>query len=551
MAIPVGLVIVAILGVVALSYYQTIQGYPSGGGSFTVARENLGNLAGVIAAAALIIDYLLNSAVSLTAAVAALASAFPFLWEYRIVAALSLLLVITLVNLRGVEETGTFMAVPVYLFLFSFIGMLAFGVTKVASGGSHNLADVALPVSQPLTFFLLIRTFSAGCTALTGIEAISNGVPVFKSPETKNAGITLIVMALLMGVLFGGSIWLTQSLAVVAGPNETILSALARKLTGSGPVYLLIQASTMLILTVAANTSFAGFPRLAAILSRERLMPRQFSNLGDRLVYTNGILALSVASALLIVFFNGDTHALIPLFAVGAFLAFTLSQAGMVVHWWRQRGQGWQIKSLFNGLGATATGTTLLVIGISKFTHGAWLVCVLIPLLAAAFYGIRAHYQNVTSELSLNGLPPSIKPLPPLRLVIPISGMHRGMIDAINFARSISNNVTAIYIEQIPGEGEKVKEEFSHWFYDVSFDIIPSPYRSIVGPLLDYLEKDDRRHNDGTHAGLVLPELIPAKWWQGMLHNQTALMVKAALLYGRRSRGFHRIIIDAPYYLKK
>lgn len=553
MALPIGMVIVVILAIVALSYYQTIQGYPTGGGSFIVARENLGTMAGVFAAAALLTDYLLNSAVSLTAAVEAIASAFPWLWQYRVPAALFLLLIITVVNLRGVEETGTFMAVPVYLFLVTYLAMLGYGVVRVLIGGIHapTLAQVAPPVSQPLTMFLLIRTFSAGCTALTGIEAISNGVPAFQPPESKNAGKTLIYMAILMGLLFAGSIWLTQTMAVIAGPQETILSALARRLLGSGFFYLLIQISTMLILSVAANTSFADFPRLSAILAKANFMPRQLSNLGDRLVYSNGIMALAVASALLIIFFGGDTHALIPLFAIGAFLAFTLSQAGMVLHWWKQRGPGWHLKMVINGIGAIATGTTLVVIGVSKFSQGAWVVVIIIPLLATVFYRIRTHYLNVTEQISLREHPPSIKPLPPLRIVIPVSGIHRGMFEAINLAQSICSHVTAVYVEMVPGEGEQVKQKLQQIWPNVIFEIVPSPYRSIVGPILDFLDKTDRQNHDGQQAVLVLPELIPARWWQGLLHNQTAILLKAALLYRRRTTGFQRVIIDVPYHLKK
>ncbi|MDO9128375.1 MAG: APC family permease [Anaerolineales bacterium] len=358
---PIGLAITGLLLLVALSYFQTVHGYPTGGGSYIVARQNLGTLPGLIAASALTVDYLLNVAVSVTAGVAAIASAFPVLWSYRVALSLGLLFVITIINLRGLRETGSLMAIPVYLFLFTYIPMLAYGVIRAVIDGPGTLVAVAPPHTAPLTLFLLLHTFSTGCTALTGIEAISNGVPAFQPPEAKNAGRTLIVMAVLMGVLFLGSVGLTQYLAVVAGSQETILSALARRLLGSGPAYLLIQSCTMLILVVAANTSFAGFPRLAAILAGDGFLPRQLTSLGDRLVFTNGILILAVAGGALIFAFNGDTHALIPLFAIGAFLAFTLSQAGMVVHWWRERGKGWWLKSIVNGVGALAALVDLVV----------------------------------------------------------------------------------------------------------------------------------------------------------------------------------------------
>ena len=547
---PIGLGITSLLVIVALSYFQTIHAYPSGGGSYIVARSNLGTLPGLLAAAALLVDYLLNAAVSLTAGVAALASAFPELWPHRILIALALLLVITLVNLRGLQETGTVMAVPVYIFLGAYLSMLVYGLIRLAIEGPTSLAVTAPPAIQPLTLFLILHTFSTGSTALTGVEAISNGVPAFQNPQAKNAGRTLMVMAVLMGILFAGSIGLTQFLGVVASPQETILSALARRLFANGFLYYLIQFATLGILTVAANTSFAGFPRLAAILARDGFLPRQFSSLGDRLAFTNGIILLGIATAVLIVIFGGDTHALIPLFAIGAFLAFTMSQAGMVVHWWKDRGRQWALKSFINGIGALATLTTLVVVIISKFMEGAWVTILLIPLIVIGFYRIYTHYERVRNELSLKGLPPSLKPVETTRVVIPISGIHRGMVGAVNFARSISENVTAVYIELEPGTGERAKTEWKAWWPDVPMVVIPSPFRSIVGPLLQFLDETDAQHNDGQLAAVVLPEFIPGKWWQTLMHNQTAWLIKAALLYRRRKPGMERVVIDVPFHLQ-
>ncbi len=551
LSLPIGLAITGLLILLALSYFQTIHGYPSGGGSYIVARENLGTLPGLVAAAALLMDYLLVAAVSLTAGVAAIASAFPVLWPHRVILSLLLLFVITLVNLRGLRETGTLMAVPVYLFLFTYLPMLGYGMVRALMDGPGSLATTIPPATQPLTMFLVLHAFSTGCTALTGIEAISNGVPAFQPPEAKNAGRTLMIMALLMGMLFLGSIGLTQYLAVVARPQETILSALARRLLGSGPAYLLIQASTLLILAVAANTSFADFPRVVALLAKDGFLARQLTNLGDRLVFANGIVLLSVATGAVIVFFGGDTHALIPLFAVGAFLAFTLSQAGMVVHWWRERGRGWWLKATFNGLGALATATTLIIIGASKFVEGAWITILLIPVLVACFHRVRAHYQEIARELSLRGIPPSLRPFPPLRVVVPISGVHRGIVDAIAYARSISRDVTAVYVELEPSAGQRLREEWERWWPDMPLVVVSSPYRSIIGPLLDFLDETDREHDDGQLATVVLPEFVPAKWWHTLLHNQTAWLIKAALLYRRRRLGFQRAIIDVPYHLKR
>jgi amino acid transporter len=550
LAWPIGLAITALLVTVAASYYQTVFAYPSGGGSYQVARSNLGKLPGLVAAAALLIGYLLTAAVSLTAGVEAIASAVPVLWTHRILLALFFLLAITLVNLRGARETGTLMAVPVYLFLFTYLPMLAYGAVRAFSQGPTLLSAVAPAATQPLTLALVLNVFSAGCTALTGIEAISNGIPSFQPPESKNAGRTLMSMAGLMALLFVGSIGLTQYLAVIPGSKETILSALSRRLLGSGPLYFLIQLSTMLILVVAANTSYSGFPRLVAILAKDGYLPRQLTSLGDRLVFGNGILLLSAATGLLIVLFGGNSHALIPLFAVGVFLAFTLSQIGMVVHWQRVRGNRRWLKQAINAVGATATGATVLIIGVSKFLQGAWITLLLISILVVVFQRTRAHYRGVAHQLSMSGVPPSLQPLPVPRVVVPISGVHRGMVEAINFARSISKQVTAVYIELEPGSGIEVRGKWAQWWPDVHLAVVPSPYRSVIGPLIDFLDKTDQAHNDGQLAVVVLPEFIPAKWWQTLLHNQTAWLIKAALVYRRRSTGFQRVIIDVPYHLR-
>lgn len=550
LSFPIGLAIAVLLAIVALSYSQTIYGYPNGGGSYVVARDNLGAMPGLVAAAALLIDYVLTAAVSLTAGVAALASAFPALWPLRVWIALLLLLAMTIINLRGLRETGTAMSIPVYFFLITYIPMLLFGIVRLIISSPTPLETTAPAALQPLTLIMVLHAFSAGCTALTGIESISNGVPAFKPPESKNASRTLGIMALLMVFLFIGSIGLTQFLGVTAAPQETILSALAHRLMGSSPFYYLIQISTLGILAVAANTSFAGFPRVAAILASDGYMPRQMSALGDRLVFNKGIVALSAATAVLIALFEGDSHALVPLFAVGAFLAFSLSQAGMVVHWLRLKHKNWLLQAVVNGLGALVTSVTLGVIGVSKFREGAWISILVIPLLVIIFLRIRSHYRHVTQQLSLRGLPPSLKPVPIPRVIIPISSVHRGMIDAMNFACSISSRVTALYVELEPGAGEKVLKEWQNWWPDVPLEIVTSPYRSVVEPILNYLDETDRQNNDGQQAVLVLPEFVPAHPWQGVLHNQSADLIKRALLYQRRENGFQRVIIDVPYHLK-
>jgi amino acid transporter len=553
LSLPIAVGITVLLAIVALSYTQTIRAYPNGGGSYIVARENLGTLPGLIAGAALLVDYVLNAAVSLTAGVEAIASAFPILWNYRVPAALGLLVLITLVNLRGLRETGSFMAVPVYLFLGTFILMILTGLVRVLLGEPSTPYQVtAPPATQLLMPFLIMHAFAAGCTALTGIESISNGVPAFHPPEWKNARQTLIIMAVLMGFLFAGSMGLTAYLGVVAGPQETILSALAHRLTGSGLLYYLVQITTLGILAVAANTSFAGFPRVTAILAQDGFVPRQLYNLGDRLVYQNGILLLSGASALLIVLFAGNSHLLVPLFAVGAFSAFTLSQSGMVRHWIKERGKGWRLKAFINGLGAAMTGVTTLIITISKFIEGAWITVLVIPLFVFLFFRIRRHYRAVSHQLSMKGMPPSLRPLPKPRVVIPVSGVHRGMLDAINLARTISDDVTAVYIDIDPLPDEVLlRKEWESWLPDVPLVIVPSPYRSMVGPLLNYLNQIDAQRNDGRQAVLILPELVAAYPWEEALHNQSARLIKDALLHKRRFGGHQRVIIDVPYHLTR
>ena len=547
---PIALAIGSLLAIVALSYFQTIHAYPSGGGSYVVARSNLGTIPGLIAAAALLADYLLNAAVSLTAGVAAIASAFPDLWPYRVIIALFLLLIITVLNLRGLQETGSAMAIPVYFFIVSYLAMIAYGLVRLFIEGPTPIETITVPTLEPLTLFLVLHAFSTGSTALTGVEAISNGVPAFDPPESKNAGRTLMVMAFLMATLFIGTIALTRFLAITAGPQETILSALARRLMGTSPFYFIIQFATLGILTVAANTSFAGFPRLAAILGRDSFLPRQLSSLGDRLAFTNGVLLLSTGTAALILFFNGDTHALVPLFAIGAFLAFTLSQAGMIIHWIKVRTSGWHWKSFINALGALTTGITLLVVATSKFLEGAWITILLIPLMVMVFLRVHKHYKEVREQLSLHGLPPSLKPVNPTRVVVPISGVHRGMVNAVTFAQSISSNVTGVYVELEPGSGSRVSEQWKEWWPDIPLAIISSPYRSTIEPLIEYLEKTDQEYNDGALAVVVLPEFVTTTSWQNLLHNQTAWLLKAALLYGRRTLGLERIVIDVPYHLR-
>lgn len=547
----IALVIAGLLIILTLSYSQTISAYPSGGGSYTVARENLGTTVGLVAASALMIDYVLNAAVSLTAGVEALASAFPIFWPHRMVISLVLLAVITLVNLRGMKEAGSVMIIPVYLFIFTYIAMIIFGLITALREGPGALIVSAPPAVESLTIFLILRTFASGATALTGVEAISNAVPVFQSPSTRNARQTMRIMAILMAILFLGTIGLTQYLAVTPGVDETILSALARRLFGSGFLYFVLQLATLLVLVVAANTSFTGFPRVASILARDGFLPHQLRLIGDRLVYSNGIILLSMLAGLLIIIFEGDTHSLIPLFAVGAFLAFTLSQAGMVIHWIKLKGTHWLMKASMNGLGALATSAALIVIVASKFIHGAWIVILLIPLFVLMFRAIEHHYQDVRRQLTLEGTMAPVVTLPHPRVVVPVASVHRGVLEALTYARSISDNITAVHVETEPESGERLREKWAEYHLDqiAALVIIPSEYRHYIGPFLNFLDDFDQEADDGRLATVLVPEFVPARWWQYFLHNQTAWLLKISLLYRRRTLGKIRAIVDIPFNL--
>jgi amino acid transporter len=551
MSFTLGLVITAILAMLALSYYQTIHGYPSGGGSYIVARENLGERVGLIAAAALLIDYLLVAAVSLTAGVEAIASAFPALWPHRVAISLLILAILVIINLRGTREAGTTMSIPVYLFLFTYIPMLAFGVFRAIIEGPGNLVATAPAAIQPLTIILLLHAFSSGCTALTGVEAISNAVPAFEKPKSENAGKTLLVMSALVGVLFLGSIGLTQYLAVIPGQNETILSALAHRILGEGPLYVLIQVSTLLILAVAANTSFTDFPRVTALLAQDSYIARQLSNLGDRLVFANGMLLLSAATAILIIVFNGYSHALIPLFAVGAFLAFTLSQAGMVIHWWRIHGSHWLIKSLINGLGSFTTLSALIIIGASKFLDGAWFTFILIPLGVYTFLRIRQHYREFDIQMS----PGSIEHITKLgrsleRVAIPVSHINQGIVDAVSLASRVAYDVMGVHIELTEGSSKALVEEWELLWPKIPLFIVPSSYRSVTEPLIRFLKKSDMM-NSWEPTAVVLPAFVVVKWWQAALHNQTTWWIRQAIIDANRSSEVERTIIEVPYLLKR
>lgn len=556
--VPVSVGIAVLLAIVAISYRQTIHAYPSGGGAYIVAKENLGQTPGLVAAAALLVDYVLTVSVSIAAGVAAITSAaqgtrFAWLIDHKVILCLIFILFIALANLRGVRESGALFATPMYLFVVSFIFMIVYGLFHYwAYGGAapvpsaEHLKTAEGYRLQPLTTLLLLGAFSNGCTALTGIEAISNGVPAFKKPEAQNAATTLVWMAVLLTTMFLGTSVMAYLFQVHPHENETVISQFAR-IMFSGRLawfYYVVQASTAAILVLAANTSFADFPRLSSLLARDRFLPRQFANRGDKLVFSNGIIILAVFSGILVVAFGGDTSRLIPLYAVGVFLSFTLSQLGMVRRWYRTKSARWKKSIVINAVGAVATFIVLCVFIATKFIHGAWIVVVVIPLLVLLFREIHAHYVDVAKQLSMNGL----GQLRPIRhsVVVPISGLHRGVIAALEYAKSISrdNHVTAVYVDFEEEATAKLREKWEVWGAGIKLVVLPSPYRELTRPLLKYIKRRAKQERDDVIT-VVLPEFIPAKWWQHILHNQSSLLLKGALLFRQGV-----IVTSVPYHLK-
>lgn len=548
---PIALAIAALLLIVATSYYQTVHAYPSGGGAYTVARENLGTLPSLVAGAALLTDYVLTVAVSITAGVAAITSAVSAFYPWRVELALVAVVFVTVINLRGVRESGRVFALPTYFFVATTFMLILTGLARLLFG--TPVPEVPGPTTVPnavqgLTAFLILRAFASGCTAMTGVEAISNGVPVFKSPEADNAGKTLLWMAGILVSTFLGITFLAHQFGVLPRQGETVVSQLARNIFGTSPLYYAVQAATALILLLAANTSFADFPRLAMWMARDRFLPRQLANLGDRLVYANGIVLLGALASALIIVFRASTHALIPLYAVGVFISFTLNQAGMVRRWFRLRSPGWHRSALMNGVGAVATGFVLVVVAATKLVHGAWIVLLLIPLLVRSFWAIHRHYEEVADQLSLSQRWPV--PVHRHTVIVPVAGLHRGVLKAVQYAQVLAGDLHVVTVEIDSQETARFCTRWNEVLPDVPLEVVPSPYRSVVGPLLQFI--DQFVVEEGDYVTVILPEFVPTRWWQHLLHNQTAWTLKVALLYARRGwQGRFRIITNVPFYLSR
>ncbi len=562
-AFPISLAIAGLLIILTISYEQTIHAYPGGGGAYIVARDNLGELPAQTAGAALLMDYILTVAVSISSAVAQLASASPDLYPYRVWIAAVFVLFVMILNLRGVKESGVVFAIPTYFFVALMYMTVGIGLFRFIAG---TLGVVPNPPEleiigqlQPVTFFLILKAFSSGTTAVTGVEAISNGITAFKEPRSINAGKTLLAMSIILGSLLLGMTFLSYQIAAVPSGTETVVSQLARTVWGSrGFFYLALITATTVILVLAANTAFAGFPRLSALIAEDGFLPRQLAYRGSRLVYSRGIAALALVAILLIIIFQASVTKLIPLYAIGVFLSFTLSQVGMARRWWKsgrlaqgtvikERGSSlsfdahWLVKMIINGFGAITTGVVMFVFAITKFHDGAWVVVILTPILVLTFYYIHYHYKGVAAKLSLEnfGAPTRINRH---RVILPLSGVHRGSLAALRYARTLSDDITAVHVSIDSQEAEKVAAKWQTWGDGIRLVVLDSPYRLMVEPLLQYIDSVSKQMQPNEILTIVVPQFVPRHWWNNALHTQTAFILRAALLF---QPGI--VITDVPY----
>ncbi len=552
-SLPIAAIIGLLIAIVAVSYRQTVRAYPSGGGSYIVARANLGTFPGLTAASALMVDYVLTVAVSTSAGVAALTSAAPSLYADRVPIALVIVWIIVVGNLRGIRESGKIFALPTYLFIVSFAAMLVTGAIRAAMG-THVSELPSQPVAAtmgPLTLLLVLRAFSSGCSALTGLEAIANGVPAFKPPESRNASTTIAWMAVTLGTFFVGLTVLAHYMHVVPFLNgqPTVVSQVADATFGRTPPYFILQAATMLILFMGTNTSFADFPRLASILAHDGFLPRHMAFRGDRLAFSAGILLLAALASVLLFFFKADTNRLIPLYAIGVFVSFTLSQSGMVVHWRRTRESGWKRSMIVNGTGAVGTAIVVVIAGGTKFVHGAWIALLALPILILLFERISHHYGRVAEQLELReGDLDELHSMSPggsaQTVIVPVESLDRAVLRTIEYARSLSQNVTAVHITDDVREAETLRAQWEEAIPDVPIVIVESPYRALVAPFLAYVDAVDRSNPKGRMT-VVLPEFVPAHFWQSLLHNQPATRLRRAL-----TRRPNTAVVNVLYHLR-
>ena len=563
---PISLAIITLLAIVTISYEQTIHAYPGGGGAYIVARDNLGEMPAQTAGAALLTDYILTVSVSISAGVAQIVSAYPALFPYRVVIAVIAVFFIMLINLRGVKESGTAFAVPTYFFVIMMVGTVGFGVFRYFTGSLGMVIDPphfeAKHILSAITPFILLHAFANGTTALTGVEAISNGITAFKEPRSKNAGITLIWMSLILGTLFLALSFLTGKVQAVFSEEETVISQLARTIYGGrGVLYLMLISGTTVILIMAANTAFADFPRLGALHAGDGFLPRQLTYRGSRLVYSRGIVSLAVIASILIIIFQASVTRLIPLYAIGVFLSFTLSQAGMARRWWKighlaegveviepgstlKYEKGWQYRMMINGFGAVCTAVVMVVFAVTKFREGAWVVLILTPLLVTIFFSIHHHYKRLAKKLSLDNfgvIPPhAIRH----RVIMPVSGVHQGTLAALRYARMLSDDITAVHVTIEPAEAEKVRQKWETWGEGVRMVMLDSPYRLFIEPILGYIADVAKQRQPGETITIVVPEFVAENRLSAALHTNTADLLRSQL---KRQHGI--VIINVPYHV--
>lgn len=550
--IPIAIAVALLLAIVAFSYRQTIFAYPSGGGSYVVSRENLGENPSLVAAASLLVDYILTVAVSISAGVAAISSipAFSDVAKHRVLVGIFLIVLITLANLRGIKESGRLFAAPTYLYIVMISALIIYGLVR-----AFILKDISnVPFDQKafdgtlesggtLGLFLILKGFSSGAVALTGVEAISNGVPAFKKPESKNAAATLVWMAVILGTLFMGISILAHHLQPYPSHDTTVLAQLGIQVFGQGAVFFVLQIATALILTLAANTAYADFPRLASIIAFDEYLPHQMRNRGDRLVFSNGVLILATAAIVLIVAFGGVTTALIPLYAVGVFMSFTLSQAGMVRHHQKQREENWRRHAIMNGVGSVATLIVLVIVATTKFTSGAWVPLVLIPLIILLFKAIRRHYLRVDRALEANLTSEMTRPRRNTVIVL-VGNVHGGVVQALSYAKSLNPNyLVAVRLVDSDEEAAEANKVWLDAGFDIPLETVYSPYRELRRPLLEFLDRlDEKYEND--NVTVIIPEFVVSHWWENILHNQSALRIKRWLLLRPGT-----MVTSVPYHI--
>jgi amino acid transporter len=556
LTMPVALAIAAVLAIVVLSQTQVIRTYPGGGGSYAVARSELGSIAGLVVASALLIDYVLTVAVSTAAGVEAIGSFMPAVHEQRVTLGLVLIAILALGNLRGIREAGILFSAPTYVYLVAMGGLILYGIARVVLGDVPPAAQPPTPftggATEALGLFLVLRAFASGSVALTGAEAVANGTPSLEPPEARNGVITVLLMGSIFASIFLGLTFLATRVGAVPDANEaeTLNSVVTRTFVGAGPYYYLVQIATAVLLVLAANTGFTGFPRLASVLAEDRFMPRQFAFRGERLAFSTGIVALALIAAFVLVGFEGSVTALIPLYTIGVFLAFTLAQTGLVRRWYQRRERGWRPRIALSGVGAIATSVTLVVVAVTKFTHGAWMVVLVLPLLVALLYSIHRHYRAVADALTVEDLDELIPRQEPPLVIVPLARLDRAALRALAFASAISPDVRAVHIATSEDSAAGFKRRWERWAgkriaegREIDLDVIESPFRSLMQPLLRYIDRIGER--DRRPVTVVLAEYVPRRWWEFFLHSQTALRLKAALLFRPDT-----VVIDVPYHYR-